>query len=497
MSISQYLILEQLLKKYVILEDVTFLLRWDLLVRMPNTATQARAQQISVIDGLAFELIKSSEIAKLISAAEQEPLNDMQYRNLMHVKKLNTNANLISDSLQNELTATAIECEAIWQDAKRENNFKLWQPSLSRVVELTKEVASRKADFYGIKPYDCLVDMFDIGNTSSKIDIIFNEIEQYLTKHISSAANNKQQIIPIAMPIDVQQEIIKEVISTLGYDFQAGRMDVSSHPFCTRMSEDTRITTRYNAEDFLMALAAAIHETGHAIYSQNIAPEIANSPIGTYGNMTIHESQSLFYEKQIGNSYEFINFICPIINKHSGMKLKSQDIYQSLNSLDINFIRIDSDEFTYPLHIIHRYKLEKALIDGSLKVADLPEAWNSEFKKLFGIIPPSNSLGCLQDPHWGGGDFGYFPCYLLGSVLAAQVAQAVDKQLQLFDNEITPEKLGNVKRWLNNKVHQFGGAYTSSEVAKNIGASDINPKVFLQYLEKKFLLNKKDNKKAI
>lgn len=486
----QYNALEKIGNRYVTLARVNDLLKWDFDVMMPKGGSKTRGEQVAVITETLQNIIKSKEIANMVAGAEGEQLSEMQCRNLNYIKQLNAEANFIPEELQHKLCNAGIEGSSNWEKAKHAQDFKIWQPSLNSMVELTREFAKRKADFYGIDPYDGLVDIYDKGNTRQQIDVIFADIEHFITQNLSKAiATYEQKKIDIdtAMPIASQQQIIKEVVEILGFDLNAGRIDISSHPFCSGMADDTRITTRYDAENFLSALTAAIHESGHAIYAQNIANDIAGQPIGHYGNMTIHESQSLFYEKQIGHSRHFVEFVTPIINKITNKNFDSAGIYRTLNKVNIEFIRVEANEFIYPLHIIHRYKLEKALIDGSLKVADLPAAWDDEFQKLFGVKPPSVALGCLQDPHWALGHFGYFPCYLLGSVLASQVAHAAKGELGLFANNLDVKQLGNLKNWLNTKIHQFGGAYRADEVAQHIGYDNISAKIFLNYLESKFL----------
>ena len=490
-KVKNYLHLEEIYKKYVVLESVNDLLNWDSSVVMPSLGSNSRAIQISTIKNLSNSIIKSSKVSELLKRSEDERLDFWQLRNLQEMRRLHTDATIIDKKLHERLSLSIAECEVIWRDAKKENNFKKLQPYLNKVINLVQEVATVKASFYGTTKYDALVSQFDVGRTAVKIDALFNQVETYITQNIDRVIEKQEkESFNIAklpfVPIGVQKKLIKEILKKIGFNFSKGRLDTSSHPFCRGISTDTRITTRYTKANFLYALMGAIHEAGHGMYIQNIAKDWENQPIGFYKNMTIHESQSLFYEYQIASSQQFIEYILPILQNYITDNISVESIYTIIKRVKKSDIRIEADEFTYPLHVIHRYKLEKALIEENLKAEDIPSLWDESFYKLFGKKPDSDSTGCLQDIHWSLGYFGYFPCYLLGAMFAAQLKYKVESSIPSLQYEYTDTNLNDVQKWLKFNIHNYGGLYSSDELITKSCGEELKSEYFKKYLIGKF-----------
>lgn len=488
---KNYFQLEKIFKDYVTLESVNDLLNWDSSVVMPTSGSQFRALQISTIKNIAYNIIKKPEISELIDKSENEDLDFWQLRNLQEMKRLHIETTIIDEKLQDKLSLSIAECEVIWREAKRENNYKKLQPYLNKVITLMQEVASIKATFYETTKYDSLISQFDIGRPSKEIDVLFNQVETYITKNIDRIIENQERKkaletkLPL-VPTSIQKKLNKEVLKKIGVNFSKGRLDTSTHPFCRGISNDTRITTRYTKENFLYGLMGSIHEAGHGMYIQNLITEWENQPVGFYKNMTIHESQSLFYEYQIASSLEFIEYIFPILQRYIKDQISVQSIYSNLNRVKKSNIRIEADEFTYPLHIIHRYKVEKSIIEENLKAEDIPYLWNETFQKLFGKKPNSDSTGCLQDIHWSLGYFGYFPCYLLGALFAAQLKYKIECIVPSIKSGYSYQNLENIKTWLKENIHKYGGVYSSNELIVKSCGEELKSDYLINYLANKF-----------
>lgn len=491
---SNYLTLSRLAKTYVALESSIDLLLWDSAVMMPQSGYVHRAEQVASIKKIAARLFSSTKVKSLLDACKDEALSELQLKNLAIMEKLHINTRLIPQRLQEELDISTVICENIWQQAKIQNDFNLWKPHIAKVIKLTREVASRKADFYNISPYDTLLSIFDPEITSQYLDKIFNEIEKNLIKNMNHYV--QKAALKVSNPIisnvgqSVKLQIIREILQGIGFDFTAGRLDFSSHPFCRGMKDDVRITIKsHKEEDLWQSILSALHEAGHAIYVQNIDECFKNELVGISHNMAIHESQSLFYECYIGKNFQFMEFLCSIVNKHIDAKVTVDAIYRTINGASLGFIRTEADEYTYPLHIIHRYNMEKLLINESFKVDDLPDVWNQEFQKLFGRVPSSHQEGCLQDVHWSAGYFGYFPCYLTGKVIASQIKSIMDEQIGIANEIINIVRLNRMKSWLNTNIHRFGGYYNSRELVHNICGEAINPVHLLKHIHDSWVEN--------
>ena len=355
-------------------------------------------------------------------------------------------------------TSLAILCEGEWRKAKLKSNFNLVKKSFKKLVDVIKiesEILSQKKDK---TKYDCLLSKYDRSLTSSRITKIFSRIESFLKKNIPLILEKQRSYKSISFTENLSEseqfELSKDFMKKLGFDFSRGRIDKSSHPFCGGSSEDIRITTRYNDADSFSCFDALMHETGHAIYEQGLPKKWLHQPLGSSGGMSLHESQSLFIEMQIIKSLQVSHLIEKIIKKNFGKKnpaWNQENIYRNRKQVKKNYIRVDADEVHYPLHIMHRFKIEKKIIEEDFDVMFLPELWNQEFYNIFNIKVDSDQNGCLQDIHWFGGDFGYFPTYSIGAFIAAQIFDCIKKQNPKLENDLKKGNFLPIINWLKKK----------------------------------------------
>ena len=392
-------------------------------------------------------------------------------------------------------TQATTECEMIWREARKNNDFKMLLPHLQKVVSLTKDIAKSKADYFKSTPYDALLDTYDPGRKSSDIEKICNDLREFLPGFIQKV-EEKQKSKKIK-PFKVkkfseknQKDLGLYCMKKLGFDFSRGRLDISTHPFCGGNARDIRLTTRYEQDNFLSGLMGIMHETGHALYQQNLPDEYKDQAVGDHRNMSVHESQSLLSEIHIARSRDFIEFIQPKILEVfgvSGKEYSVENLYNMVNKVQPSFIRVDADEVTYPAHVILRFDLEKEIISGNLQIKDLPGAWAEGMKKLLGIKPDKDSNGCMQDVHWPSGIFGYFPSYLLGSILSAQFFDKVKEDNPSVSNDIKSGKLHKIIDWVKKNVHSKGRLYSVSDLVINTTGRDVDVSCYKKYLEHKYL----------
>lgn len=492
MKNKNYLAVENIFFEYVALEKVLDHLLWDTSVVMPLKGISERALQLSIVKSHANKLIKNPKVQKLLMLSEDEDIDDWQRANLNIIKQIYNQAIAVDDELQNQLTIATANSENAWREAKLTNNFLLFRPHLTKVLRLTREMAKSQADKMGMLPYDCMLNIHDPKSNAAGIDKIFKFIEPEIKKLLPLAITKQNSFkydkaMLASITIKEQKKLIKEVVSYLGFDLEKGRCDESVHPFARGTRDDARITTCYNKNDFLKPLLSAIHEAGHAVYLQNTPQKWQNQPLGFFRNMTLQESQALFFEYCIGSSYEFLKHITPIIKKHSSHPIDVDTLYKHVNFVEKGFIRRYADELTYPLHIIHRFRVEKKLIEGELEVKDLPDAWNKEFESIFGIKPINDSEGCLQDIHWSLGSFGYFPTYCLGAIIATQLLKKIELENVNNTRFIGPDKYKIITKWLNTNIHEYGAYYSTNELLQNTCNESLNPKYYIEYLKNKFV----------
>ena len=435
-----YRALEGRFKQLADLRGALAILNWDRQTMMPAGGNGVRADQIATLEQLAHERLTSAESGDLLDRAEQEAdaLDAWQAANLREMRRSYRRATALPPELVAALARASTEAEMIWREARARADFSLLRPALEEVLRLTREAAAAKAEALGLAPYDALLEGYEPGLSSAEIDRLFAPLAAFLPDFLDRVLARQVAPLPLAGPFPAarQKALGERLMKALGFDFEHGRLDESAHPFCGGVPDDVRMTARYDESDAASGLMAVLHETGHALYNAGLPKAWRGQPVGRARSLAVHESQSLLIEMQVCRSRAFQGFLAPLLAatfEGDGTALAADNLYRRAIRVERSLIRVDADEVTYPLHIILRYRLEPALLAGDLPLADLPGAWNEGMRELLGVVPATDREGCLQDIHWAGGAIGYFPCYTLGAMMAAQLYEAMRAALPELD----------------------------------------------------------------
>lgn len=466
----------------------------DMQTTMPPGGSQARGEAMAELSVFMHEVLTDKRLGGLFDAAQQESLNDVEQVNLSEMQRAWQQATLLPASLVEAKSLAGSRCEHAWRQQRPANDWQSFSANLKEVVKLSRQEAQLRADALGVSRYDALLDVFEPGMTSAQLDQTFGDLKSWLPDLLQRAVE-KQQQTPIAQPvgpfaIESQKQLGLSVMKTLGFDFNHGRLDVSAHPFCGGVPEDVRITTRYNENDFLSAMMGVIHETGHARYEQNLPKQWRGQPVAQARSTAIHESQSLFMEMQLGRSKAFLQHVHPQVVALMGDQpaLELNNFIRQAQRVKPGFIRVDADELSYPAHVILRYEIERALIEGEIEVDDIPALWDEKMQQSLGIDTRGNYRdGCMQDIHWTDGAFGYFPTYTLGAMYAAQLFQAVKRAIPQVETLIQQGELQPVFDWLQQNIWQHGSRFPTQQLLINATGEALNPRYFRQHLEQRYL----------
>ena len=486
--------LEKIFNEIGLIYQIQRMLFWDSATMMPINSANARGEQLAYLSKKAHKKTISPKVNDLIHEAlnDQANLNEWQRANLRLMKRNIDNASALSSDLVEALEICSNQCEVKWREARAKSDFNIVKKELAEMVNLTRQKAIDLSDKFKQNPYQCLIDAFDPARELSEIDTYFNELAEFLPSLVDKIIAKQ-----VKKPTDsrtyfrkIQMRIGKKYLTKLHFDFTAGRLDESTHPFCGGIPEDCRITTRYDKNNFISSFLGIVHEGGHSLYERNLPKKWNLQPVGYANGMAIHESQSLFVEKQICKSKPFLKyFYKDVINEFALSKAEYdfEHFNNQISFVERSFIRVDADEVTYPLHIIMRYNIEKALISGELSVEDLPHAFNKEMGKLLNINPASDAMGCLQDIHWYSGNFGYFPSYTIGAMNAAQIMAKIKKDMKNVDQLLENCELTPILEWLNNNIHSHGSKYSPNELIKVATGEKLNAKYFIDHLKTRYL----------
>jgi carboxypeptidase Taq len=472
------------------------LVSWDQQTYMPPGGAEAKAAQLATLSRLSHEMFVSDETGRLIEDAAREveamPYESDEASLVRVIRQDYAEQTKLPTELVAELTRQTTLAHGVWASARANNDFRTFQPALEKIVELTV----RQAEYLGYEnePYDALIDQYERGITTQQVKAIFDAHKPELVQLIADIRANADAVSDALLhqpfDIDRQRAFGLEVVQAYGYDLNRGRQDVAVHPFCTNFSRnDVRITTRFNPDWLNPALFGTMHESGHAMYEQGVAPSLEGTPIGTGTSLGVHESQSRMWENMVGRSKGFWSWALPKLQASFPDQLGGVDLdtfYKAINKVQPSFIRVEADEATYNLHIMLRFELETEMVAGKLNIADLPEAWNERFEAFFGITPPSDTVGVLQDVHWSSGLIGYFPTYALGNLLAAQYYNQALKAHPSIPDEIASGKFDTLRGWLNTHIHQHGRKFTSAELTQRVTGESIQSRDYIQYLKTKF-----------
>ncbi len=488
--------LEQRFGRISSLDNARGLLDWDQQTMMPDGAAETRAEITATLEVLSHEMMTDPAVSDWLDAAEgTDGLDDWRRANLIEMRRRWRHATALPADLV-EANARAIsKCEMAWRSARRESDFAALLPSLSALLDLQRQIAACKAEALGVSLYDALLDAWEPGGSSAMIDAVFADLASYLPQTIEAVLEHQGKRAEIVapkgpFPVDAQRAIGTRLMQAVGFDFDRGRLDVSLHPFCGGATNDVRITTRYDDDDFVKALMGVLHETGHALYEQGRPADWLHQPVGSALGMSMHESQSLIIEMQACRSREFQEFTAPILREafgDDGPAWSADNMYRLATTVKRGLIRVDADEVTYPAHVILRYRLETAMIAGDLVPADLPAAWNDGMSELLGVVPPNDALGCLQDIHWPGGAWGYFPTYTLGAMAAAQLFEAAcaaepDLLPGIARGDFTP-----LVGWLRANVHSHGSRLPADRLMAEATGRPLDADAFKRHIQRRYL----------
>ncbi len=467
---------------------------WDSAAMMPPKGNQARAAAMAEMEALLHRLSTEPQLQGLIQAAQGEALDDWSRANLREIERDWRLSNALPETLVQAQSLAGARCEHAWRTQRHANDWPGFLENFREVLRLSREEAQRRADATGLAPYDALLDKFEPGTTSADVDRLFGEVQEWLPGLVRRV-REKQSALHFAFPQGpfpkaAQRALSLEVMQLLGFDFDAGRLDESTHPFSGGVPEDVRLTTRYREDNFVQSLMGTIHETGHARYEQNLPRQWLGQPVARARSMGIHESQSLSFEMQLGMSRGFVGLLAPRLAAHFGAQaaFEPQALHRLLTRVEPGLIRVDADELTYPAHVIVRYRIERALIAGDAQAEDIPALWDEAMRALLGLTTAGNFRdGCMQDTHWSAGAFGYFPCYTLGAMYAAQWFAALRRAVPDLDARIASADLAPLFGWLNEHIWSQGSRWTTPELVQRASGEALNTQHFRRHLEARYL----------
>ncbi|WP_100098434.1 carboxypeptidase M32 [Klebsiella quasipneumoniae] len=467
---------------------------WDMFAMMPPGGSAARSEALAELGVLQHQILTDKKVGQWLQAARQQDLNDLEQANLREMQRQYDQAALLPESLVEAKSLAGSRCEHAWRSQRPANDWAGFAENLREVVRLSREEAQIRADARGGSRYDALLDIFEPDMTSARLDSLFADLKSWLPSLLRQAVDKQATRTLIApqgpFPIPEQRELGLQAMRILGFDFDGGRLDISAHSFCGGVPQDVRITTRYNENDLLSALFGVIHETGHARYEQNLPRPWVDQPVGLARSTAIHESQSLFFEMQLGRSERFLHRLLPAVRERFGDRPAfSEENFVAWNQrVKPGFIRVDADEVSYPAHVILRYEIERALIDGEIEVEDIPSLWDEKMQHWLGLSTTGNYRdGCMQDIHWTDGGFGYFPSYTLGAMYAAQLMAAARRALPTLDRDIAEGDFSALFDWLRQNIWQHGSRFTTSQLIQQATGEDLNSRYFRDHLTARYL----------
>lgn len=482
-----------LLKRNYHLRSVLQLLLWDEQVNLPSHCGQDRAMQLEVLSEIHHAAATNPKIGILLKSLEKDAksLNQKEQTIIRETRRIYDRAIKLPLDFVSKKTKAESESYSMWATARKNNDFKSFAPHLEKMLKFAK----MESEYQGFKenPYDYWIDKHDPYMNQETIDILFTELKKGLLPLVKTIINSPIKAdtsVLKTFPTSKQKSFVKKAVKKLGFDFQRGRLDKSIHPFCGGNPADIRITTRFHEDVPLDSLFSSMHETGHALYEQGLPKDTLGTPLSLAIGMGMHESQSRLWENQVGRSRAFWKYWEPIYRKYFLKQLKSVDsdtLYHIVNAVHLNPIRVDSDEVTYNLHIILRYELERKLFDGSLKVKDLPKVWKQKSQDIIGLSPKNDTVGVLQDIHWSGGHFGYFPSYTIGNMIAAQLWYTLLKQIPNLEKQFENGDFSALLKWLRKNIHQHGQQYKTMELIEKVTGEKLNPKYLIKHLQERYL----------
>ena len=497
---SAYTKLDEVGRKLEAVAHAQSMLSVDEAVMMPPGGGEKRADAMSVLAGIYHEMATAPEIGDWLDAASEEPLDDRQQAAVREFRRVYTNMTCLSADFVRRQVNAQVRSEQLWRELRARGDWAGFLPAFEGVVATAREEAQLRAEALGLAPYDAMMEQYDPGNRAAAIAPVFDELKTFLKDFVPEALAHQEEKLarrPLKplnapFPIDRQKALGVAMMEALGFDFEHGRLDISHHPFCGGVPTDVRMTTRYETGDFLSALMGILHETGHGLYEQGLPIEWGHWPVGAARGMAIHESQSLFVEKQVARSAEFWEWAMPHVAEHLGPDAIAgwdlEDVLAHVHMIERGKIRVDADEATYPLHVILRFEIEKQLIEGTLAPKDVPEAWDARMNDYLGLRTIDDPKdGPMQDVHWPSGAFGYFPSYTLGAMIAAQLWSAIEKEQPSAREDMRNGRFVGLNDWRRDHIWSQASFYSTPELLERATGEPLNATHFKEHLKRRYL----------
>ncbi len=468
------------------------LMGWDQETYMPTKGAASRGRQLATLSGMAHERITSDEMRGALDGARSESLTADEEVNVREISRFSDRAVKIPVGLVKDLAETSSAAISVWIKARQEDDFPAFAPRVDKLVALQREVA--EAVGYEDEPYDALLDEYEPYASTKETAAVFDSIRGPLVDLVQRIADSgvkpRTDFLARNYPVDDQRRMGVKAAERMGFDFEAGRLDISPHPFCTHMGvNDVRMTTRYSETLPMQSFYGVIHEAGHGLYEQGHDPEHEGTPRGASVSLGIHESQSRMWENMVGRSRAFWRYFYPefsAIFPENSADVSEEEVYAAVNEVKPSLIRVEADEITYNLHILLRFEIERGLFTDEYAAGDLSAVWNEKMKAFLGIEPPDDRDGVLQDIHWSHGSFGYFPTYTLGNLYAAQFYRAAEREIHGLTERIARGELLPLRDWLRDRIHRPGMTYRAGELVRHVTGEALSADYFLAYVRDKY-----------
>jgi len=484
-------------RRVALLGEAAAVLHWDWAAMMPDGGAARRTEQLAELELLIHEIMTDPALEGDLDEAATADLGAWERVNLAEMRRRWTHANAVPAKLVTALAKSAAQCEMVWREAREDNNFDAFADAFAPVLALVREKAAALGAVLGCSPYEGLIDQYDPGAREHEIDALFAELQTFLPEHLEQvlARQSNQPALPtqvLALSEERQAILAQSIMAGVGFEFSHGRLDTSHHPFCGGVSDDVRITTRYDAADLSTGLMGGLHETGHALYERGLPAVWRGQPVGDACGMAVHESQSLLFEMQACRGRAFFRHLAPKIRSaldvaHSVSAYSAEALHRRAIQVAPGLIRVDADEVTYPFHIFLRYEMEKALIAGNLAIADLPDAWRDGMQKHLGLVPETHRDGVLQDIHWPVGSIGYFPSYTIGAVMAAQLFAAIREVEPDLSSQLEAGDFSSILAWLRANIHGLGSRYSRADLTRQATGRPLSADAFKSHLKRRYL----------
>ncbi len=475
--------LREYFKNYYVLNDVSGVLFWDNATNLPKKSIDSRSEQMSVLSKFTDKIFRSEDLKEEIEKAENTKLSNEDSKCLELMKNIILKENATDPDLKSLLIKKKLTCEHLWREARSKNDSTIIEKDFNELLELVHEESSQLSKATDLSPYDSLISKYDIDYDSTKIDEVFSVIKkEIIPKYLEIKKISSPYVYKSNISDSKLLDCVKKKLEQLKFDFNRGRIDQSHHPFCGGATNDVRITTRFE-DNILESLSALFHETGHGVYEQNRPIQYLYEPLGQSRSLSVHESQSLFFENHIFKSKVYFKTINNIFGNSKDLEKSFLDHYHTVR---INPIRVSADEFSYPIHVYIRYKIEKEIFENQIKFDDIKNLWNKNYLDYLSINLTSDTEGVLQDIHWYEGIFGYFPTYALGAMIASQIKYNCPL-FGIFLKNPDAENISNLIVWLNTNIHQKASLYSSDEMLQTISGEVLNSKYYLDHLVDRFI----------